>query len=371
MMKSNFASTDRSSGIELLRIIGIFMVVSIHATGLISGWKFNDIGITTNKIINCFGNLGVSFFIIISGYFGVTRNWRKMASMEFMVIFYSVCMAVLTRLIWPEDYPRSLILELLEKSVMPVVTRKHWYYSCYMCLLIFAPAINFIAIKLSKKDFSRLLLLGFLIFSIAPTFLRYEIMLDGGKGLVNMILLYYIGRYIGLYEDWKMKRSVAVGGLILLALIVYFGSSIPVRTNLVALDLFHDYSSTMIGMAVLALYLVKNMTFVSPVINWISKHVFAIYILNVPVMKILDKYIFKLDAEKIAGSRMPLWILGLIVMTILVCFLIEMLRRIFLLKLMDNISAWCVDKALQFASQFTKKERIRQIIHRIQDTHVS
>lgn len=354
-MKSNMAS-ERSSGIEILRIVGIFMVVSIHATGLISGWDVNSVGKVTTRLINCFGNLGVPLFIIISGYFGVKRNWKKIMSMELMVIFYSVCVAVLMRLIWPEDYPRSQILELLEKSVMPVLTRKHWYYSCYMCVLIFAPYINFVAEKLTKKEFSRLIMLGFCIFSIAPTFLRYEIMLDGGKGLINMLLLYYIGRYIGLYEDWKMRRKVAVGGLVILALVVYFGSSIPIRTNLIALDLFHEYSITMIGMAVFALFLVKDIRLVSPRINWVSKHIFAIYILNMPVMEILNKFVFKFDAEKIAGNQMPIWVMGLVFTTILVCFIIEALRRTLLLGIMNKVSDWIVQKITEAGTWFQKKK---------------
>lgn len=367
-MKNSTTVNERSSGIEILRIIGIFMVVSIHATGLVSGWNVNSVGAVTTRLINCFGNLGVPFFIIISGYFGVTRNWRKMLNMELMVIFYSVCMAVLSRLIWPEDYPRSVILELTEQSVMPVITRKHWYYSCYMCMLVFAPYINFLVNRLSKKEFARLIGLGLIIFSIAPTFLRYEIMLDGGKGFINMLLLYFIGRYIGLYQNWKMKRKYAVSGLLLLALLIYIGSSIPVRTNLIALDFHNEYSITMLGMAVLALYLVKDMQFVSPSINWISRHVFAIYILNMPVMKILNKFIFKLDEAKIAGNRMPLWIMGLVLSTVLICFFIELLRRTFLLGITDKLSVWTLEKLTCVRNRLLSKNLFTGFIRHIKDT---
>lgn len=113
----------RKSGIEILRFIGIFMVVSIHATGLIQDISVNQIGRIATKWVNTYGNLGVSIFIIISGYFGVKRDWRKMLRLELKVIFYSVCASILMRLIWPLDYPRSVILPLLERSVMPVVTK--------------------------------------------------------------------------------------------------------------------------------------------------------------------------------------------------------------------------------------------------------
>jgi len=315
----------RKSGVEILRLIGIFMVVSIHATGLIEGIALNRVGSTVTRMINIFGNLGVSAFILISGYFGVKRDWKKMLKLEIKVIFYSVCTTVLMRLVWPMDHSRSVILPLLERSVMPVVTRKHWYYSCYMCLLLFSPYINLVIEKISQKEFKELLISSFIIFSIVPTFLRYDIMNDGGKGLVNMIMLYLAGRYVRMYRDFRINKVTGLCILGALCIAVYGLTFVPVRTNLFALDILNDNSITLIAICIVMLYIAKDLSFQSEKINRAAKHVFGIYILNVPVMKVLNHFLFRLDEAKISGNYMPLWIGALIFTTILICFGIDVL----------------------------------------------
>lgn len=317
----------RKSGIELLRILGIFCVISIHACGIIENLPVQGAGAETVRLLNCLGNVGVSIFILISGYFGVKRDWLKIIRLELMVVFYSVCAAVLMRLVWPQDYPRSEILLLLEQSVLPVLTRKHWYFTCYICLLVFAPYINLPVEKLSRKGFGTLILLGYFLFGLAPTFLRFEIMRDGGKGLVNMILLYYIGRYIRLYADWKMKRGACILLLTVFLGLAWISTFIPVRTMLFALDFLNDYSFTMTGIAVTALYLFKDVCFTSKGVNRIAAHVFGIYILNEPVMRLLNVWIFHFDENKTAGKLLPLWLTALIFAVFICCLILDVLRQ--------------------------------------------
>lgn len=339
--------TERMSGIELLRILGIFMVVFIHATGLIQEIPVNSVGAVATRIINCMGNLGVPAFILISGFFGVKRNWKKMMTLEMKVILYSVCTTVLLRLVWPMDYPRSVILPLLEQSVMPVVTRKHWYYSCYMCLLLFAPYINLVIEKITEKEYQLLLGAGLVIFCLVPTFLRYDIMQDGGKGLVNMVLLYLLGRYIRLYQNRKI--GAAAGSCVLIALLlVLFGLTyVPVRTNVFALDVLEDNSLTTIAICVAALYLFKDMKLQSAVVNRAAEHVFGIYILNVPVMRVLNHFVFRLDQSRISGNLMPVWVSLLVLTTVLVCLILDVLHD----KLLSGMEEKICDRVIKYVEK--------------------
>lgn len=324
-MEQNAQQTIRKSGVEVLRILGIFSVVFIHATGLIQGIPMNQVGDEATRIINCFGNLGVTSFILISGYFGVKRDWKKMLMLEIKVILYSVFTSVLLRLVFPLEYSRSEILPLLEQSVLPVVTRKHWYYSCYMCLLLFAPYLNLIIEKLPQKEFAFMVSAGMVLFSLVPTFLRFDITRDGGKGLVNMVLMYFAGRYIRLYEDWKINKKLGTVLLVFSFLLLYGLTFIPVRTNLFALDVLEDNSITIILICVIALYLVKDMEFRSKTINRIAGHVFGIYILNMPVMRVLNHFVFRMDEAKIATNWMPVWVTAMVAVTIVICFVIDLI----------------------------------------------
>ncbi len=52
------------------------------------------------------------------------------------------------------------------------------------------------------------------IFSGITTFFFFDITQDGGKGIVNMVLLYLIGRYIRLYGEEKEDRKSKTGQMV-------------------------------------------------------------------------------------------------------------------------------------------------------------
>ena len=59
---------------------------------------------------------------------------------------------------------------------------------------------NILPEKLDKKRFQRLILTMLLVFSILPSILQIHVMNDSGKGVLNMLLIYLIGRYIRKYD---------------------------------------------------------------------------------------------------------------------------------------------------------------------------
>ena len=80
----------RNSNLEMLRILAIVMILYIHAFGLISGMGYTNFGREITVLANCICNIGVSCFILISGYFSIRFDWDKIIRMEIMVIFYSL-----------------------------------------------------------------------------------------------------------------------------------------------------------------------------------------------------------------------------------------------------------------------------------------
>lgn len=80
----------RQTNIELLRIICILMIVSMHICGEI----FSTQNVLNKGIIlavNSIGNAGVTLFILISGYFGISFNVRKLFNLLVVTCFYSFC----------------------------------------------------------------------------------------------------------------------------------------------------------------------------------------------------------------------------------------------------------------------------------------
>ncbi len=76
----------RNSSIELLRIVCLVMIFWMHAAD--SGVA-NGIGAWIDIAVAVIGNIGVSCFILISGYYGIRLDVKKMMHLECMLLFYS------------------------------------------------------------------------------------------------------------------------------------------------------------------------------------------------------------------------------------------------------------------------------------------
>ena len=202
----------RHSGLECLRIISIILIVSMH----ILGNTFHT-GNWLNKefilFINTVGNTGVTLLILISGYFGIRFNTHKFFKMLVVVWFYSI-VSYLIETIWlhtPHTWTG------LASSLLPILSKKYWFMTCYVVLYCFSPYLNRLVHNLSQKSYKQLLLLWGFFFVFAPTILFFEIQNDTGKGIINVTLAYLIGQYLktyGLPENMKRhSREILSGSL--------------------------------------------------------------------------------------------------------------------------------------------------------------
>ena len=178
---------SRNSNFEVLRIVAIYMIVLIHANMYLGYFCEGNIWLLTNGIVNGICNIGVTCFILISGYFGLKFSIRKLLKMECMMIGFSVIETALLCIFMPSEVQGAALLEQLIKTAFPFITRKYWFYSSYICMFCFSGYINKFLEQLEKRMFQQLLAVMILIFSVFPTIFYFEIIPDNGKGLVQMI----------------------------------------------------------------------------------------------------------------------------------------------------------------------------------------
>lgn len=81
--------TERHNGIELLRIISIIGIICMHTFGAIYTVAEGH-ALIFGVFINSLFNIGVTCFALISGYFGIRRDFKKIINLELMVLFYSI-----------------------------------------------------------------------------------------------------------------------------------------------------------------------------------------------------------------------------------------------------------------------------------------
>lgn len=322
----------RKSNLELLRILAMVFIILIHllsATGM-TAFGGAIVGIC---------NIGVSCFCLISGYFGVKFSMKKLLKMEIMMIMFSLLETMALWLVFPQEMQGAALLEQLAKSLFPFVSRKYWFYSCYVCIFIFSGFIEKLISVLSKQEMKRLVLLLLLVFSVFPTMFYFEIMQDAGKGLVQMFVLYVVGRYIRLYRDVKVDKLNAVVALGALWAVNTISIMNPLQIGGIVHSLCRDDSVTNIAMAVILLYIFKDIEFSSKWVNKFTANMFAVFALENSVVKIVAEMLgrsgFYVESE-VVGTAI---LLGIVALIFVLCVVIGGIRELIFGRFEKKITA--------------------------------
>lgn len=272
---------ERLSNFELLRIFSMFCIVLMHTSVAVFANGGSQFNVYLCVAVNSICNIGVACFILISGYFGIKFIPEKLMALELKIIFFSVLSMLLIAAV-----TKNIGIKTVVFSFFPTVTRKYWFFSCYIVLSLLSPFLNKACEQLTKRSFQQLLLTLLIVFSLCPTLFRRELMQDSGKGLANMIMIYLIGRYLKLHGEkikkWSTKRLASAATL---TLMTEFGLNC-VETHVrgggasVAVPFARDCSIFIICFAVLVFLIFRRLEFFSATINLVAESVFAIYLLN-------------------------------------------------------------------------------------------
>lgn len=321
----------RNSSIELLRIICIFCIIFMHTIAY-GGEELAFYNRYIQIVLNCFTNLGVTCFVLISGYYGVRFQLNKLIKMDLMIIFYTISLLVI-RLALGEDVG---MMDLLS-TAFPVLSNQYWYITSYFIIVILSEYINQIPEKLSKAAFLKLLLVMLFLFSVVSTFLSFDILRSEGKNVTHMLMIYLVGRYIRKYDDREyQKRRVALllaGNLLL---------TLGLETVLFVLTgrysmFYRDCSILTVISAILLFTIFRNMYFESKIINKIATAVLAVYVFSFGFQKLVYQLI---PLEEYAFS--PLFFPRICIFApcvVIGCVLIDLLRQ----KIFGNVEVRLAD----------------------------
>lgn len=327
-------STQRLSNIELLRIGAILMIVMMHGIGyaLHSPNVINRIGVTA---INTIGNMGVTVFMLISGYFGIHFKWSRLFMLWMTVLFYSITAFLADAVYSPSEFYRALT---------PITSMTWWFLSWYVVIFCLSPFLNKAAEGLPKRQMELLLVVLLSFFVISPTVLFHSMTNDlGGKGLPNMITAYLIGQYVAKYDlpVWFINHSGK--WFIVACCIVFCGSFMAGYVSLVASNILCKDNNLFVVTGAVALFcLVRKHTFTSSFVNYIASFSFPLYLVNGSALKHLAP-LYVGDVNSVT-----IWIPYLITILVVVigAWLVETLRRMLLQRLtsflcqkIDNLSS--------------------------------
>ena len=195
------SSKTRNSNIELLRLLCIVMIISMHIFGLHKD-NLGTAGIAALSFNNAVCNMGVSIFILISGYYGIRFKADKLIDLVNIALFWSLALFAMDL-----DHSAKNVV----RSIFPVFTGKYWFLTVYIIISCLAPYIDKMISQITKRQFMALIVVLGMFFVVAPSLLMLEIMHDSGKGVMNMLLVYLIGRY-GTIWTTKTPHRIDRGG---------------------------------------------------------------------------------------------------------------------------------------------------------------
>lgn len=274
---------QRSSNFELLRIVCMIMIICGHIIMVHRGNEvFGDSSWYIRQIVRPFCMVAVNIFVLISGFFGIKLNTKKLCRLNWMVTFYCVVFLFL-----------SLVLGIHQLSIMkdwmqlvPVVTKQYWFITVYFALCLVSPFLNKLVEVLDKEMYKILLLTCFALFVVLPTFaviLNFKtITLDSGYGLINFMFLYLLGRYIQLHytPTWNKyiyllayicSMSVMAAFQILYSKLLGFDFDVLIS---------YDTLFTFIGAVSLFLFS-QQLRFTSKFINALAAPCLAVYVIHI------------------------------------------------------------------------------------------
>lgn len=201
----------RNSSIELLRILAMLFIVTDHVLchGLHDEWIGTD-------YLRPFVACGVNLFILISGYFGIRFRLKGFINLLLMVSFYNLVSCLIATFALGEPVG----LKSLVGIVLPLSSNRfYWFITCYLILYLLSPILNAGIEKLHANN----------TLKYYPPLLLYLTCFGGwaiGNFLINktgfhimqFITLYFVGRYVSLYD---IPAKVSKKALLLTILTAY------------------------------------------------------------------------------------------------------------------------------------------------------
>ena len=199
----------RKSSLELLRIIAMLMIITLHFIGPYTNLDKNSIkNYYILQLIESFSIIGVNIFIIISSFFLIDKEkikLRKIIDLLVILIFYGLLFYTIAIVFKIKEFD----FEELIYAIIPSFAGRRWFILSYIFLYLLSPYLAFSLNRINKNSYKKLVIITLLFTSIWPTFFPGGLRLDNGYGIVSFVVLFILTGYIKRFFDLnKINKNV-------------------------------------------------------------------------------------------------------------------------------------------------------------------
>lgn len=264
MEREKGATINRNNGIELLRIVSMLMIITLHYLGhggILINVKLFSFNYILAWSLEALAFVSVNCYVLISGYFLVDSKFkiRKMLKIWIEVLFYSIFIYILMLLI----DNKNINIKNIVMSILPVLSKSYWFATTYIALYCLFPFLNILIKSMSKRELQILLALLVFMFSIWPNLMPFSKTLEsgGGVGIAWFICLYFISAYVRLYFNLNIKKRIYLISYFICSLLIvlskvileYLAERISVLSK--GTTIFYQYNSVLVLVSSISLFM--------------------------------------------------------------------------------------------------------------------
>lgn len=293
---------ERESGIELYKVIAIFLIVLSHVIqtltepnyvlGIGEGTFINIATATTNlnvlllAVFRICGALGNNMFFICSAWFLV--NSKKMSLKKVVHMILDVWIINMIVLIALRSIGVQLQISDTVKTFFPTTFANNWYITCYLLFYMIHPFLNRMIEQLSINEHLALTSFLFVIYFIIPVLPLEEINLFFANEFVIFLATYVIVSFIEIYknewtENLKFNECILFVSIISYVVLILCVDFLGLRTNYFLNRLVRwnmNNSLFMFLIAFSSFNIMKKKKFINRSINYLSSLSLLVYIFH-------------------------------------------------------------------------------------------
>lgn len=329
----------RKANMELLRIVAMLMVITLHCVGrglLLSNSVISNVNLLLIQFLDSFSLTANSLFILLTGYYYIGKkfNLRKILSLWGKTLFYCILIFTIYSIL-------NLKTNFLN-SFFPVFSGAYWFITSYIALYFIMPFLNIAINKFSQKQCKFLIIFLVILMGVIRIIFNPADLFN--STFMHIIVIYIIGAYIKKYVKIEPNKQYFIKYVLVAIIFTVAITILNVLVHIVPktldvwiiianiLSYFRNFINIiLVYMAILLFMKFKTINIksnkLSKLILYISPSVFSIYIIHDNV-HLRDMIWQKFSFINLANSWLMIpYIILAILIVFTVCLAIDLIRR--------------------------------------------
>jgi surface polysaccharide O-acyltransferase-like enzyme len=231
MDSQSITKKKRDANIELLRIVAMLMIITLHFNSrsnalLVLGEPASSVQIFAT-VLEAIAITGVNVYVLISGYYLSSSKVRlsKVLLLILQVYFYTLLISCAMMFVGAYSVKPEDKLDRALRYLFPISSEHYWFVTAYVIMYVLAPVMN-AAVNTLKRKQLKTVIIGLLtwfcfIKSIVPVKFGTDRMgYDFGWFICLYLIAAYIRKYnVVLFRDAKRSALVYLVSVIVIAAI--------------------------------------------------------------------------------------------------------------------------------------------------------